>query len=110
MSFGKKVKELREVKGWNRSVFAEKIGVSHVMVGRYERDETAPSIDVAKKMADILDTSVDYLVGESGKPTLDRNTLKRMEEIQNMPENLKEKMWFFIDTVIRDHKAKQAYS
>lgn len=28
------------------------------MVGRYERDETAPSVDVAKKMADALGTTI----------------------------------------------------
>ncbi len=110
MSFGKKLKELREANTWNRSELAEKIGISHVMVGRYERDETAPSIDVAKKMADIFDTSIDYLIGDTSKPSFDKKTLKRIEEIQNMPQSLKDKMWFFIDMTIRDFKTSQNYN
>lgn len=110
MTFGKKVKELREEQNWNRTELAEKIGVSHVMVGRYERDETAPSIEVARKMANVLGTSIDYLVGQGVHPTFDKKTLQRLAEIQEMPNNLKEKMWFFIDTVIRDFKTKQTYS
>ena len=110
MSFGNKLKEIRESKGLNRTELAEKIDISHVMVGRYERDETVPSIDVAKKIADILGVSLDFLVGDSQNASFDVNTIKRIEEIQNMPNELRDKMWFFIDTVIRDFKTKQTYS
>lgn len=110
MNFGEKIKKLREIKGWNRSELAEQIGISHVMVGRYERDETAPSIDVAKKIAELFDVSLDYLVGSGQTIAFDKGTLRRLEDIQNMPNDVKEKMWFFIDTVIRDVKTKQTYS
>ena len=110
MSFGKKIKELRESKGWNRSELADNIGISHVMVGRYERDETAPSVEVAKKMADALDTSIDYLVGDGTKSSFNKKTLKRLEDIEDMPPTMKDKMWFFIDMAIRDFKTKQNYS
>jgi len=110
MTFGKKIKELRESKDWNRTELAEQVGISHVMVGRYERDETAPSIDVAKKIAELFEVSLDYLVGDGKSSHFDKSTLKRLEEIQDMPSDVKEKMWFFIDTVIRDFKTKQTYS
>ena len=34
------------------------------MIGKCERGEAVPSIEVAKKMADALEVSMDYLVGE----------------------------------------------
>jgi len=34
------------------------------MVGKYERGDASPSIEVAKKIADALEVSLDYLVGE----------------------------------------------
>ncbi len=43
------------------------------MVERYKREEMVPSIEVVKKMADLLDTRVGYLLGE----TVDMNTFKK---------------------------------
>ena len=40
----------------------------------------------------------------------DKRTLKRLEEIESLPEEDKEKLYYFIDMAIRDAKAKQAYS
>ena len=37
--------------------------ISSVMIGKYERNEAVPSIDVAKKIADAFGVSLDYLVG-----------------------------------------------
>jgi len=34
------------------------------MVGKYERGYAIPSIEVAKRIADALEVSLDYLVGE----------------------------------------------
>jgi ribosome-binding protein aMBF1 (putative translation factor) len=43
------------------------------VIGRYERDEMKPSIEAAAKMANILEVSLDYLVGKADehlyKPT-----------------------------------------
>jgi transcriptional regulator with XRE-family HTH domain len=33
-------------------------------MGKYERGEAAPSIDFAKRIADALGVTLDYLVGE----------------------------------------------
>jgi transcriptional regulator with XRE-family HTH domain len=33
------------------------------VIGRYERNEVKPSIEVATKMAEVLQLSLDYLVG-----------------------------------------------
>ncbi|WP_245558474.1 helix-turn-helix domain-containing protein [Fulvivirga imtechensis] len=38
---------------------------SHTTIGKYERDEMKPSIEAAKKLAKILDTTVGYLLGET---------------------------------------------
>jgi transcriptional regulator with XRE-family HTH domain len=34
-------------------------------VGKYERDEVKPTIDVVKKLTEVLDTTVGYLLGET---------------------------------------------
>lgn len=109
MSFGKRLLDARKKKGMSQEELAEKLGTKGPAIGRYERDEMKPSIEAAAKMADILEISLDYLVGNSDIE-LDKATLKRVLELQKLPEDIREKVYFFIDMSIRDFKAKQAYS
>ncbi len=63
-------------------------------------------------MAAILDVSLDYLVGNSDIE-LDRKTLNRileLQKLQKLPEDIKDKLYYFIYMSIRDAKAKQAYA
>jgi len=43
------------------------------MIGKYERVETVPSIDAAKKIADTLKVSLDYWVGEGINARFNKN-------------------------------------
>ncbi|WP_092441124.1 helix-turn-helix domain-containing protein [Williamwhitmania taraxaci] len=61
MNIGSKITELRKTQSWSQADLAEKIQASRVIVGKYERNEAAPSIDIAKKIADAFGISLDYL-------------------------------------------------
>jgi transcriptional regulator with XRE-family HTH domain len=100
---------LREEKGWSQTDLADNSNVSRVMIGKYERGEAIPSIEAAKKIADAFGVSLDYLVGEGINAHFDKKTVQRLQDIENLTPN-KDKLFFLIDTVIRDYKAKQAYS
>lgn len=63
MSFGKKVKDLREAKGFTQEKLAKMVGVSLKTISRYESNESKPRYrKVYDKLAEALDTSHDYLV------------------------------------------------
>ncbi|MBV7532857.1 helix-turn-helix domain-containing protein [Chitinophaga sp. sic0106] len=62
MSFGERLTISRKRKNLTQDQLAATIGTNRDMVGKYERDLTTPSIDVAGKMADALNVSLDYLV------------------------------------------------
>jgi hypothetical protein len=47
-----------------------------------------PSIEVASKMADVLEVSLDYLVGKADQH-LDKPTLIRILEVQKLPDEKK---------------------
>lgn len=66
-------------------------------------------MEVARKIADGLDVSLDYLSGKTDTE-LDSRTLDRVIEVQKLPEDIREKLFYFIDMSIRDNKAKQAYA
>jgi len=110
METGKIIAELRDKKGWNQSELADKSGVSRVMIGKYERGESVPSIDAAKKIADSLDVSLDYLVGEGVLSRFDKKNLKRVEELELLEEDKKKTLYDLMDTYIRDAKTRKAYA
>lgn len=110
METGKIIAALRDKKGLSQTELAEKSGVSRVMIGKYERGEAMPSIDAAKKIADALEVSLDYLVGEGINSKLDRQALKRLQDLEQLEDDKKKTLFDLIDTYIRDAKARKAYS
>jgi transcriptional regulator with XRE-family HTH domain len=46
----------------SQSNLAKKTGISQVMVGKYERGNAVPSIEVSKKIADAFEVSTDALI------------------------------------------------
>jgi transcriptional regulator with XRE-family HTH domain len=84
--------------------------VSREIISKYERNIAIPSVDAAKKIADAFGVSLDYLVEESINSSFDKQTLKRLQEIQNMKPDFKVHLFFIIDPVIRDYKTQQAYT
>jgi transcriptional regulator with XRE-family HTH domain len=110
MKTNKIISDTREAKGWNQSELADKSGVSRVMIGKYERGEAVPSIDAAKKIADALEVTLDYLVGEGINAKLDKKTVKRLNEIELLEDNKRNVLFDLIDTYIRDAKIRKAHA
>lgn len=108
MSFGKRLLEARKRKGLSQNEVAKVLHTKGPAIGRYERDEMKPSIDIATKLANLLDVSLDYLVGKT-ELEIDPNILNKIVELQKLPTDIQDKLFFFIDMSIRDFKAKQAY-
>ncbi len=104
MDIGSRITELRKAKNWSQTDLAKEISVSRVIIGRYERDEAAPSIDIAKKMADAFGVSLDYLVGEGQNASFDKRTVQRLQDITNLPENERNCILLTLDHFIKASK------
>lgn len=65
---------------------------------------------MVKKTADELEVTVDYLIGGTANMVLDKKLLKRMEDIEALPTDEKEKVYYFIDMTITYNKTQKAYS
>ena len=109
MSFGKRLAEARKKKGISQDELAKRLNTKGPVIGRYERDEMNPSIEAAAKMADILEVSLDYLVGTADE-LLDKPTLNRILEVQKLPSDKKNFIFNMIDMALRDFKVKQAHA
>lgn len=107
-TFGKKLRECRDAKGISQNEFSKLIEVHHSIIGKYERDEVKPSIDVVKKIANALDTTVGYLLGEAKNTSAlkDQAMLKRINDINTLPDKDKECILYAIDGLIKAAKLK----
>lgn len=58
-----KIKELRISENITQKDLAEKLSTTQTTIGKYERGELEPSIDMLQKLANFFECSIDYLVG-----------------------------------------------
>ena len=65
ISFGEKIAALRKSNKLSQTDLAKQLNTSVSVISRYERDEMNQSIDTAKRLADLLNTTVGYLLGET---------------------------------------------
>jgi len=107
-TFGKKIAALRKADKMSQTELAKALGTSTSVIGRYERDEMTPSIDAARKIAKILNTTVGYLLSETEQENVFKNPdmLKRLNEIENMQEEDKNHILYAIDGLIKSVKLK----
>jgi transcriptional regulator with XRE-family HTH domain len=105
MTLGQNITRLRKQQKLSQNSLGKKIGTSGDIIGRYERDEVKPSIEVASKIADILNVSLDYLVGKT-TVKVDKSILKRVLDVQQMDTEDKEHILYTIDALIKNVKLK----
>ena len=65
MEFSERLKDLRKQTGLTQVDVAEKLGISQPAYASWERGVKKPTQDNLVKIAQILNVSVDYLVGNS---------------------------------------------
>ena len=109
MMFAKRLLELRKQKGLSQTELAKQIGVHKNVLGKYERDDVKPSIDIAIKIADFFGVSLDYLTGKV-EAEIDVDVLEKVRTIQQLPEEDRKHILFTLDALIRDAKTRFAYS
>jgi len=106
MTFGQKLSFCRKDKKLSQAELGKLSGINGDIIGKYERDEMKPSIDTAKKLADALSISLDYLVGDGDLKVLDKKTLQRLEDIEKLPEADRQNIFYTLDNLIKAAKLK----
>jgi len=61
---------------------------------------------VAAKIAQALEVSLDYLVGSTATVVKDKKMLKRMEEIERLPQDDKNGVLYALDNLFKAAKLK----
>ena len=111
MAIGDKILKLRKDRKLSQQKLAKLIGTSGPIIGRYEREEMVPSVEVAGKLADVFGVTLDYLVDDTGKLSelKDKAILKRLTDVEQLDEEERNIILKVVDSLLRDAKAKKAY-
>lgn len=115
LSLGERIQELRKQKNITQQKLAEMISVSKSMINRYENKGVQPPADILNKLADVLQTSVDFLINgntdEKAKISLKNvELLQRFKEVEAMPDREQSVLLEIISAYVRDFKTKQSYA
>ena len=102
-TFGKRLTEVRKLKKLSQDDIGKKVGVHGAVIGRYERDEVKPSIEMAKDLAQALEVSLDYLVG-STDVLLEKTVLDKILDIQKLKPQEKDHVFALLDAFIKQTK------
>ncbi len=80
-TLGSRLLELRKQKGFTQEQLAEKLNVTNQSVSKWEKDINAPDITLLVELADLLETSVDYLLGRGENKPVVTTTQKNIDQL-----------------------------
>lgn len=63
MEFGKRLKELRQLKNISQMQLSIMTGISQSAIAKWELDKTEPTASALITLSEFFDESVDYLLG-----------------------------------------------
>ena len=109
MLFGERLLSTRKKKKISQDELAKRIGAHAPIIGRYEREEVKPSVEIATKIAEALGVSLDYLTGLSDIE-LDKNTVDIITSLQKLKTEDQQHIITTLNALIRDAKARNTYA
>ena len=80
-TLGTRLQELRKQKGLTQEQLAEKLNVTNQSVSKWEKDINAPDILLLVALADLFETSVDYLLGRNENRPIVSVTQKGIDQL-----------------------------
>ncbi|MBO5059652.1 MAG: helix-turn-helix transcriptional regulator [Clostridia bacterium] len=103
--FNKNLKNLRELHGLSQKAMAEQLHIAPTTYRNYENTLREPSFNLLVKIAQTLNTSIDYMLDNSAHKPKVEQILSKLEALDD--ESLLQAE-LFIDFLISENKRKQA--
>lgn len=69
--------------------------------------DNLPSIEVIVKLAKAFVVSVDFLLGEGLNAAYHKEMVKRLDELESLPADEKQRILHYMDLIIREYKTKK---
>lgn len=85
----KKMRELRQVRGWRQKDLGDRIGMTQSVISDIERGNSQPSFSQAVKIASELGVLIDQLVVRDGKSPKQRQIDALVAELAEVQDSIK---------------------
>lgn len=105
-SIGKRIRKVRESKGWRQEDFAEKIGLSVTYTGMIERGEKVPKLETFITIANVLGVSADQLLMDVLDTGYTVKSSSMTESIEKLPKAERERIYCVVNAMIDYDKNK----
>jgi transcriptional regulator with XRE-family HTH domain len=104
-TFGENLKRIRSDKNLSQGDLAKLINMHSTHISRYERNLTSPTIEVVKKIAEVLEVSADLLVfGTNDDKAKDKITDKELLnffiKIKDLPKEEQDTVKVFLNAFL----------
>lgn len=110
VDFSNKMTAVRKDKNLSREQLGQLINTSGAIIGRYERGDMKPSIDIATKIAEALEVSLDYLVGSSAMMVKDKKMLYRLELLEKISNEDKNTILKVVDSFLKEAQSNNTHN
>ena len=84
--FNENLKAMRKAKGYTQEELAIKLNVVRQTVSKWEKGLSVPDADILEKIADVLETTVSTLLGQTVTDEIDKNAVA--EQLAKISEQL----------------------
>jgi transcriptional regulator with XRE-family HTH domain len=103
-TIGSRIKELRLRRGLTQDQIAERLDMTRANFSHYERDNAEPPSATLSKLADILGTTTDYLLGREGFDVIDDEINRLALDIYELPAPDQELIKAMLKTMLERNK------
>lgn len=106
-AIGARIKALRKARRWPQKQLALKVGIRYEQLNKYEGGFHIPAVDTLVRLADALDTTMDYLV--TGTQIEESNLanirlFRRFQALEHMAEEDQQTVMRIIDALIAQQR------
>jgi transcriptional regulator with XRE-family HTH domain len=112
MEIGIRIRKLRHQHDWTQEELAEQIGIDKRNISRYESGRAEPRKSTLRKLAEVLGTSYESLIGSGERQDTDLpddpKLLQLINGISSLPQEKKDALLKIIDIVIRENRIQSA--
>lgn len=107
--FGEKLYRTRKSRGLSQTELGERVGLSQRMVSHYEGDPPeAPPLSTITKIAEVLNVTVSYLLGESTLKGIKEEPApgyrKLLKTLEKLPPKDQKKVLEYADLLANSHE------
>ena len=107
-SIGKRIRECRKKKGWNRETFAEKIGLSTTFTGMLERGEKTPGFETFITILNVLEVSADLILSDVTNVGYTVKSTELSEKLATLNPEARERIFAALSAMI-DYEKKNSF-